>query len=140
MVSENMCTQNITVTIIEADAMSKGYNSSEEAEQIAVIEYCDLLGIPITHTANEGKRSVAYGARLKRMGLRPGFPDLLITRARGGYHGFAIEMKYGKNKPTPDQIEWLRRLSSEGYATAVCYTATDAINLIEKYNKLGEKQ
>lgn len=113
--------------------------SSEEAEQIAVIEYCDLLGIPVTHSANEGKRSKSYGAKLKRMGLRPGFPDLLITRARGGYHGFAIEMKYGNNKPTSDQKEWLRRLSQEGYATAVCYTAADAIRLIEKYNKLGAK-
>ena len=112
---------------------------SEESEQVAVIEYCDLMGIPVTHSANEGKRSAAFGARLKRMGLRPGFPDLLITRARGGYHGFAIEMKYGKNKPTSDQIEWLRRLSSEGYATAVCYSAADAINLIKKYNNLGGK-
>ena len=122
-----------------AKAKKPVYASSEEAEQITVIEYCDLLGIPVTHTANEGKRSAAYGARLKRMGLRPGFPDLLITRARGGYHGFAIEMKYGDNKPTPDQIEWLRRLSGERYATAVCYSAAEAISLIEKYNKLGEK-
>ena len=73
------------------------------------------------------------------MGLRPGFPDLLITRARGGYHGFAIEMKYGDNKPTKDQIQWLNTLKGEGYATAVCYTAADAIRLIEKYNKLGAK-
>lgn len=120
--------------------MRNNYNSSEEAEQIAVIEYCDLLGIPITHSANEGKRSVVYGAKLKRMGLRPGFPDLFITRARGGYHGFAIEMKYGKNKPTEKQIEWLRRLSDEGYATAVCYSAAEAIRKIEKYNNLGDSK
>jgi hypothetical protein len=110
--------------------------SSEEAEQITVIEYCDLLGIPVTHTANEGKRSKSYGAKLKRMGLRPGFPDLLITRARGVYHGFAIEMKYGNNKLTNEQKEWLRILSKEGYATAVCYSASEAIRLIEKYLKL----
>jgi hypothetical protein len=114
------------------------YVSSEEAEQIAVIQYCDLLGIPVIHAANEGKRSYAYGAKLKRMGLRPGFPDLLITRARGGYHGFAIEMKYGKNKTTSDQVEWLRRLSAEKYATAVCYSASEAIRLIEKYESLKE--
>ena len=116
--------------------MKKMLPSSEDAEQIAVIEYCDLLSIPVTHAANEGKRSASYGAKLKRMGLRPGFPDLFILRACGRYHGFAIEMKYGKNKPTEDQIEWLRRLSSEGYATAVCYSASEAISLIEKYLKL----
>lgn len=112
---------------------------AETDEQIAVITYCDMLGIPITHSANEGKRSASYGAKLKRMGLRPGFPDLLITRARGGYHGFAIEMKYGDNKPTDSQIQWLLTLKNEGYATAICYSAKDAIRLIEKYNKLGEK-
>ena len=90
--------------MILSDMNNTTYKSSEEEEQIAVIQYCDLLGIPVTHSANEGKRSKTYGARLKRMGLRPGFPDLLITRARGKYHGFAIEMKYGNNKPTKDQI------------------------------------
>lgn len=111
--------------------------SGEDNEQIAVIKYCDILGIPITHTANEGKRSASYGAKLKRMGLRPGFPDLLITRARGGFHGFAIEMKYGKNKPTEAQYKWLLTLKQEGYATAICYSAKEAIDLIERYNKLG---
>ena len=112
--------------------------SGEDNEQITVIEYCDILGIPITHTANEGKRSASYGAKLKRMGLRPGFPDLLITRARGKYHGFAIEMKYGKNKPTEDQLKWLSTLKREGYATAICYSAGEAIQLIDKYERLGE--
>lgn len=110
---------------------------AEDREQITVIQYCDILGIPIMHTANEGKRSASYGAKLKRMGLRSGFPDLLITRARGGYHGFAIEMKYGKNKPTEAQLKWLLTLKQEGYATAICYSAKEAIGLIEKYNNLG---
>lgn len=119
---------------------SKRYISSEELEQIAVVNYCDLHNIPVTHTANEGKRSAAYGAKLKRMGLRPGFPDLFITMARGGYHGFAIEMKYGRNKPTDAQEIWLQRLSDEGYAVAVCYSADAAIKLINKYNKLGDSK
>jgi hypothetical protein len=110
--------------------------SSEDAEQEAVVEYCDLLHIPIVHIPNEGKRSLSYAARMKRMGLRSGFPDLLVPIARGGYHGLFIEMKYGKNKTTEAQKKWLHMLSSEGYATAVCYTSGDAIRLIEKYNKL----
>lgn len=116
--------------------MNKGYKKSEESEQVAVIEYCDLMNIPVMHVANEGKRSKAYGAKLKSMGMRPGFPDLLIVRARGKYHGFAIEMKYGKNKTTPEQDQWLWRLAQEGYATAICYSADEAINLIKIYDKL----
>ena len=110
--------------------------SSEGAEQAAVVEWCELVGVPVIHVPNEGKRSEVAGAILKRLGLSPGFPDLFIFLARGKYHGFAIEMKYGKGKLRPDQRDWLRRLKAEGYATAVCYTADEAIKLIEKYEKL----
>ena len=111
------------------------YASSEDAEQEAVVEYCDLLHIPIVHIPNEGKRSLSYAARMKKMGLRRGFPDLLVPLARGGYHGLFIEMKYGKNKTTKEQKEWLERLSAEGYACAVCYNAAEAIKTIESYNR-----
>ena len=111
------------------------YASSEDAEQEAVVEYCDLLHIPIVHIPNEGKRSLSYAARMKRMGLRSGFPDLLVPLARGKYHGLFIEMKYGKNKTTKEQKEWLERLSAEGYACAVCYNAAEAIKTIESYNR-----
>ena len=111
------------------------YASSEDAEQEAVVEYCDLLHIPIVHIPNEGKRSLSYAARMKRMGLRSGFPDLLVPLARGGYHGLFVEMKYGKNKTTKEQKEWLERLSAEGYACAVCYNAAEAIKTIESYNR-----
>ncbi len=109
--------------------------SSETEEQKAVVEYCDLLHIPIVHIPNEGKRSVGYAAMLKSMGLRKGFPDLFVTRARGGYHGLFIEMKYGKGKTSEDQKKWLKLLTAEGYACAVCYTAAAAIRIIEIYNR-----
>jgi hypothetical protein len=112
------------------------YRSSEGAEQEAVIEYCDLMHIPAVHVANEGKRSKSYGAKLKRMGLRRGFPDIIVFCAKGKYHGLAIEMKYDKGKTSKDQEEWLRTLSSEGYACAVCYGADEAIKIIERYINL----
>ena len=108
--------------------------SSECAEQITVVEWCDLMHIPVVHIPNEGKRSPATANLLKSMGLRKGFPDLLVTRARGGYHGFAVEMKYDKGKTTKDQEEWLEILSAEGYACVVCWNADDAIRLIDKYD------
>lgn len=111
----------------------KKYPSSEDSEQEAVIEYCDLMRIPVVHIPNEGKRSVAYEMRMKRMGLRSGFPDLFVPLARGKYHGLFIEMKYGKNKLTTNQKEWLGTLSSNGYACLVCYSAGDAIDIIDQY-------
>lgn len=114
--------------------------SSEDAEQEAVVEYCDLLHIPIVHIPNEGKRSLSYAARMKRMGLRSGFPDLFVTLARGGYHGLFIEMKYGNNKTTKEQKEWLELLAAEGYACAVCYGAAEAIKIIESYNRRKSRE
>lgn len=84
--------------------MNKGaIGSNEDLEQEAVIEWCDIKRIPIVHIPNEGKRSAAYAARLKRMGLRPGFPDLFIPVVRGRYHGLFIEMKYGGGRLSADQ-------------------------------------
>lgn len=117
--------------------MANVIKSSEAAEQAAVVEYCDLLHIPCVHIPNEGKRSEAYGAQLKRLGLRPGFPDLFVPLARGKYHGLFIEMKYGEGRPTPEQKKWLLDLSAEGYACAVCYSAAEAIRIITKYKGLN---
>lgn len=106
---------------------------SEIDEQIAVVEYCGYMHIPVYHIPNEGKRSFAAGATLRRAGLKSGVPDLCIPVARGGRHGLYIELKVGRNKPTAAQLDWLRLLAGEGYAVAVCYGAEQAIKAIETY-------
>ena len=108
---------------------------NEEQEQAAVVDWCDLHGIPVVHIPNEGKRSAWAGAALKRAGMQPGFPDLFIPLARKGYHGLFVEMKVGKNKPTEKQKEWIKRLSKEGYAACVRYGADAAISTIQAYVK-----
>ena len=130
------------VTIVDEQPKKKTGSplpSSEDEEQAAVIEYCKLRGIPVVHITNEGKRSVSFAARLKRLGMQPGFPDLVIFHARAGYHGLAIEMKNGANKPTKEQKEWLSILAREGYATAVCYSFLEAVQVIDAYERRGNK-
>ncbi len=108
----------------------------EYEEQITVIEYCQLNGILVNHTANEGKRSYSEGHKLKEMGLSKGFPDISVLEPRGRFHGFYIEMKRKGNKPSSEQIQWLKSLKSRGYATAICYSADEAIEKIQKYMKM----
>ena len=110
-------------------------NRTEASEQIAVIDWCDTMCIPVVHIPNEGKRSVAYGAQLKRMGMRKGFPDIFIPVARAGFHGLFIELKWGKNKITEDQEAWLRLLAKQDYACTVVYSADEAIQKIKRYLK-----
>lgn len=107
--------------------------STEEYEQIAVVDYLDVKGIPVFHVPNEGKRSPKTGKRFKRMGMKPGVPDLCIPVARRGYHGLFIEMKYGSNKLTEKQAEWLTLLNENGYKAVCCYGFDDAMRAIDWY-------
>ena len=109
---------------------------SEFDEQCAVIEYCDSVGYPCIHIANEGKRSNLTGARLKKAGMRAGFPDLLIPVARGPYHSLYIEMKAEGGRIAGKQAEWIRRLRGEGMCAYACIGAGSAIALIDQYMSL----
>lgn len=114
--------------------------STETEEQITVVDFCRISGIPVVHIPNEGKRTPWRGAEEVRMGLARGFPDLFLPIARGKYHGLAIEMKAQNGRLSAEQRGWLTTLRENGYATAVCYGAEEAINIINKYKKLEEKQ
>ncbi len=107
---------------------------TEASEQEAVIQFCEYSGIDVIHIANEGKRSARYGAKLKRLGMRKGFPDLFIPIANNGYHGLFIELKRDVTcKPTKEQLLWTGKLNNAGYYATVCYGADAAIREIKKY-------
>ena len=50
------------------------------------------------HIPNERKCTPQQGARLKRMGVKSGVPDLHLPVARGVYHGLYLEMKTEKGR------------------------------------------
>mgnify|MGYP004666730145 CR=1 FL=1 len=90
------------------------------------------------HIPNGGSRNKLEAANLKKQGVRAGVPDICLPVARGGYHGLFIELKFGKNKTTAKQDEWLAKLNEKGYAVAVCYGCKKAQDKILKYLNLGE--
>lgn len=120
----------------------QGYKSSEEIEQISLFRWAEFAENKypelklMYHVPNEGKRSALTGSRLKQAGLKPGVPDIVLPVARGGYIGLYIELKYGRNKTTDNQKEWLRDLRDQHHLTAVCYGWEQAKDLIESYMKL----
>ena len=91
------------------------------------------------HIPNGGQRNIAEAANLKRQGVKAGVPDLCLPVARGKYHGLYIELKYGKNKPTDKQYEWLTALQNQGYAAVVCYGWNHAAKTITNYLNLKER-
>lgn len=106
---------------------------NEAKEQIAVVQYCALHGIPVFAIPNGGSRNKIEAVNLKRSGVKTGVPDLCFPEARHGYHGLYIEMKYGKNKATPAQKQWLTLLNENGYLAKVCYGFAEAKEIIDGY-------
>jgi len=112
---------------------------SEHTEQAALIKWADIasgqrpeLGL-LFAIPNAGQRSRAAAGREIAQGLRAGIPDMFLPVARGGAHGLWIELKVGRNKPTPLQDWWLRRLAEQGYRAVVCYGWEAAKAAIEEY-------
>ena len=108
----------------------------EAIEQIKVVQYCNLRKIRIFHIPNGGSRNKIEAINLKRQGVSPGVPDLCFPIPNEKYHGLFVEMKYGKNKPTQNQKEWIKYLNSVGYLAVVCYGHQEAIKVINEYLKL----
>ena len=112
---------------------------TESGEQRALFEWAGIQGgvYPelrlMYHIPNEGKRSLAMGARMKAEGLRKGVPDIHLPVARNGYHGLFIEMKRKGGRPEEEQIAWLNELRKNGHVAEVCYGTDDAIQVIIRY-------
>lgn len=92
------------------------------------------------HIPNGGKRNKAEAARFKAQGVKAGVSDLFLPAAHGGYFGLYIEMKYGKNRLTDAQAEFLRDMSKAGYSAHVAYGAQAAIGILEEYLKMPTTQ
>jgi len=121
---------------------------SEHDAQVAVFQWIDanMDRYPALRTAfavpNGGHRFAATAGKLKREGVRAGVPDMFVLspRAHAGnlYHGLAIELKVGKNKPTEAQVRWISDLRYFGYMAIVCWGAQAAIDTIKHYLEIDE--
>lgn len=89
------------------------------------------------HIPNGGSRNKIEAANLKRQGVKAGVSDIFLPIPNKKYHGLFIEMKAGKNKPTEKQKEFIKDMTKNGYACAVCYGAENAINCVKEYLKNG---
>lgn len=111
---------------------------SEHAHQVALCTWARLPsviaqypGIDLLEASLNGvKLSKAQAGKAKAAGLLAGALDMNLPVARGGYFGFRLELKYGRNKMTPEQEWHARRLTEEGWLTVTCWdwlAARDAI-------------
>ena len=112
---------------------------SEHTEQVALFEWAAWLELQrpelglLFAIPNGGHRHKAVAARMKAEGVKAGVPDIFLPVPRGDYAGLFVELKVGKNKPTPAQVEWHALLIEQGYKVVVCWGWQAASVEIEKY-------
>ena len=113
--------------------------ASETTEQIKLFtwarqqaEYIPELAL-MYHVPNEGKRKQTTGQIMKAQGVKAGVPDLCLPVSRNGFHGMYIEMKFGSNRPTKAQREYMAALQEAGNMAKVAYSAEQAREIIRNY-------
>ncbi|MCD8083427.1 MAG: VRR-NUC domain-containing protein [Clostridiales bacterium] len=115
----------------------------EDAEQIVVAQWaaCRTGRYPelkwLFHVPNGGSRNQIEAVKLKEMGVKAGVSDLCLPYPKGKYCGLFVEMKARRNKLTEKQTEFLSDMAEAGHFVATCYSAEDAIQVIEEYCNLS---
>ena len=71
------------------------------------------------------------------MGVKAGVSDLCLPYPKGIYCGLFIEMKFGDNRQQASQKEFLKDMEKAGHFVATCYSAEEAIAVIEEYLQLA---
>lgn len=117
----------------------------EEVSQAHVVRWSHLPKVRelmpdlrwLHHSPNGGKRDAFTGAQLKALGVKPGFPDLILpvraTDTYGGTTGLAIEMKTDTGRASPEQNAWLDHLQAQGWRIEVARSAQEARTYLCQY-------
>ena len=107
----------------------------EDNFQMVCASFLNYSNVLWCHVANERLTNKIAGYRLKQKGVKSGVPDILIFEPCKNFNGLAIELKIAPNKPTDNQIKWLKDLSAKGWLTKVCYNFNDFEELVNSYLK-----
>lgn len=113
---------------------------TETLEQIRFVNWLEQQGHTFTCVPNSTYTKSWNQKRLNTaMGLRAGFPDLIVIAANTF---LCIEMKRKKGGViTEKQKDWHKALTSAGIPVKVCYGAEDAIQFVKQIiqSKRGEE-
>lgn len=113
--------------------MAKKVGWSESDMQIHLFQWVDMLSAShpwmstIFHPANGGHRHISTAERLKREGVRPGIPDVIIPKAiinedgQLQYVGMALELKITGNRLSKAQAIMLNQLIKQRWLVIVVY-------------------
>lgn len=106
-----------------------------EVSRLLLLKYPNLLW---WHTVNEGRRTPFEQFKFKELGGKSGVSDFVILEEGNFSKGLMIEIKYGSNPCSMDQVEFLIRSARKGYTSAVVYDyAPDVMALVDDHINHG---
>ena len=109
----------------------------EDSLQKACVAWFDYthkaLSPYLHHSPNGGLRNAAEAAKFKAMGVRAGFPDLVLLVPRGKCPFLAIELKYGRNGQSERQKAYQKALEAVGARYVVCKSLEEFQKIINEY-------
>ena len=124
----------------------KEWIPKEEAEQEHIFTWATMMEgreprLRLLSASMNGILTTAqFGAKLKRLGRKAGFPDLFLpVRGYASCPGLFIELKRRVGgKVSPEQIAWHDLLEDQGYTVKTCHGAQSAIDTIKQYLDMEE--
>lgn len=119
---------------------------SEDTEQISVVQWAEWNTgkYPelkwLHHVPNGGSRNKMEAVKFKQMGVKAGVADLCLPYPKGAYCGMYIEMKFGNNRQQESQKIFLEDMEAAGHFVVTCYSALDAVAVLEEYLNLSDQK
>lgn len=112
----------------------------EEKLQIGCVRWFERTYpglVPLLHhSPNEGERTWFERVKLRQMGMRKGFPDLVLMIPCQGYSALCIELKTASGRLSEAQRKEMNYLKMSGKCkVSVVRSENDFRNLINDYLK-----
>lgn len=116
----------------------------EDQLQKACVRWFDLqypkLSKYLVCVPNGGKRNAIEAAKLKQMGVRAGFPDLILLVSNRFYPFMGIELKARKGRQSEHQKEYEREFGRIGARYVVVRSLEEFIDTVKAYMDYVDSQ
>ena len=115
--------------------------ATEEQIHCVIVDILRFNAHPDTiffHAANGESRSKRTGARLKRMGVVPGVPDICLTLPDG--RSAYLEIKSAKGVLSPEQRAFRARCEATGIPYAVVRSSAEAEQILHSWGALSSRK
>ena len=113
---------------------------TEDQEQITLMSWAHRvkfgngrLSDYLIHIPNGGSRNIIEAAKFKQMGVRAGFPDLLMLIPNKYYPFMGIELKTKTGRQSDHQKAYQKEFDSIGAKYVVCRSLEEFIEVVNGY-------